>query len=164
MDSVTFFIPGKPRGKGRPRFSGGRAYTDEQTRAYEERIAWNYRRIAGKFRFPDDVFLRVRVQQQMPVPQSASKAKKAEMLEGGHSPPQSPTSITWSRRFWMASTALHIRTMPESSGYIALRFTATIRECWWKCPGWNIPNKKRGGVNVTMDSGVCQSAIPSQDL
>lgn len=90
MDSVTFFIPGKPRGKGRPRFSGGRAYTDEQTRAYEERIAWNYRRIAGKFRFPDDVFLRVRVQQQMPVPQSASKARKAEMLEGGTFPSAKP--------------------------------------------------------------------------
>jgi Holliday junction resolvase RusA-like endonuclease len=90
MDSVTFFIPGKPRGKGRPRFSGGRAYTDEQTREYEERIAWNYRRIAGKFRFPDDVFLRVRVQQQMPVPQSASKARKTEMLEGRTFPPAKP--------------------------------------------------------------------------
>lgn len=90
MDSVTFFVPGKPRGKGRPRFYNGRAYTDEQTRAYEERIAWNYRRIAGKFRFPDDVFLRVRVQQQMPVPQSASKAKKAEMLGGGTFPSAKP--------------------------------------------------------------------------
>lgn len=90
MDSVTFFVPGKPRGKGRPRFSGGRAYTDEQTRAYEERIAWNYRRIAGKFRFPDDVFLRVRVQQQMPVPQSANKARKAEMLEVGIFPSAKP--------------------------------------------------------------------------
>lgn len=90
MDSVTFFIPGKPRGKGRPRFCNGRAYTDEQTREYEERIAWNYRRIAGKFRFQDDVFLRVRVQQQMPVPQSASKTRKAEMLGGRTFPSAKP--------------------------------------------------------------------------
>ena len=90
MEAVIFFVPGKPRGKGRPRFSNGRAYTDEQTRAYEYQIAANYRRVAGKFRFPDDVFLRVRVQQQMPVPQSASKAKKASMLDGVTYPSAKP--------------------------------------------------------------------------
>lgn len=82
MESITFFVPGKPRGKGRPRFSNGRAYTDEQTRAYEYQIAANYRRIAGKFRFSDDVFLKVRVHQLMPVPKNASKAKRTAMLEG----------------------------------------------------------------------------------
>lgn len=82
MESITFFVPGKPRGKGRPRFSNGRAYTDEQTRAYEYQIAANYRRIAGKFRFSDDVFLKVRVRQLMPVPKNASKAKRSAMLEG----------------------------------------------------------------------------------
>ena len=90
MDSVTFFVPGKPQGKSRPRFGNGKAYTDAQTREYEERIAWNYRRIAGGFRFPDDVFLRVRVQQQMPIPQSASKARKVEMLGGGTFPSAKP--------------------------------------------------------------------------
>lgn len=90
MESVVFFVPGKPRGKGRPRFSSGRAYTDEQTRAYEYQIAANYRRIAGGFRFPDDVFLRVRVQQQMPVPKSASKTKKTAMLEGSTYPSAKP--------------------------------------------------------------------------
>ncbi len=90
MESITFFVPGKPRGKGRPRFSNGRAYTDEQTRAYEYQIAANYRRIAGKFRFSDDVFLKVRVHQLMPVPKNASKAKKTAMLEGGIYPSAKP--------------------------------------------------------------------------
>lgn len=90
MESITFFVPGKPRGKGRPRFSNGRAYTDEQTRAYEYQIAANYRRIAGNFRFPDDVFLRVRIQQQMPVPQSVGRAKKAAMLAGSTFPAAKP--------------------------------------------------------------------------
>ena len=92
MESVIFFVPGKPRGKGRPRSkkTGGKPYTDSKTRAYEYQIAANYRRIAGSFRFPDDVFLRVRVQQQMPVPQSASKARKADMLEGRTYPSAKP--------------------------------------------------------------------------
>ena len=90
MESIAFFVPGKPRGKGRPRFSNGRAYTDEQTRAYEYQIAANYRRIAGKFQFSDDVFLKVRVHQLMPVPKNASKAKKTAMLEGRIYPSAKP--------------------------------------------------------------------------
>lgn len=92
MESVTFFVPGKPKGKGRPRRNpnGGRPYTDSQTRMYEDQIAANYRRIAGKFQFPDDVFLRVRIQQQMPVPKSASKTKKTTMLEGRTYPSAKP--------------------------------------------------------------------------
>ena len=90
MESIRFFVPGKPRGKGRPRFANGRAYTDSQTKAYEYQIAANYRRIAGKYKFPDDVFLKVRVQQQMPVPQSAIKAKKSAMLEGRTYPSAKP--------------------------------------------------------------------------
>jgi Holliday junction resolvase RusA-like endonuclease len=91
MESLAFFVPGKPKGKGRPRHNpNGRPYTDNQTRAYEYQIAVNYRRVAGKFRFPDDVFLRVRVQQQMPVPKSASKTKKTAMLEGHIYPSAKP--------------------------------------------------------------------------
>ena len=35
---IHFFIPGPPKGKGRPRFGNGRAYTDKATREYEEYI------------------------------------------------------------------------------------------------------------------------------
>lgn len=88
--TVTFFIPGRPRGKGRPRFSKGRAYTDDDTRAYEKLIAMGYKQAAHGFRFPDDVFLRVRIQQQMPIPQSASKAKRAEISGGRTFPSAKP--------------------------------------------------------------------------
>ena len=32
---ISFFVPGKPRGKGRPRFFKGHAVTDPKTREYE---------------------------------------------------------------------------------------------------------------------------------
>lgn len=32
---ISFFVPGKPRGKGRPRFFKGHAVTDSKTREYE---------------------------------------------------------------------------------------------------------------------------------
>lgn len=38
MTSITFSIPGEPRGKGRPRFNG-HARTDAKTRAHESMIA-----------------------------------------------------------------------------------------------------------------------------
>ena len=42
MTEVTFFVPGTPRGKGRPRFSrkSGRAYTPAETAAYESTVAY----------------------------------------------------------------------------------------------------------------------------
>ena len=90
MDSIRFFVPGKPRGKGRPRFSGGRAYTDEQTRDYERLIGLAFRGSARGFRFPDDQFVSVAITQQMPIPQSASKAKRAEMVAGHLRPSAKP--------------------------------------------------------------------------
>lgn len=90
MDSIKFFAPGKPRGKGRPRFSGGHAYTDEQTKAYEYQIAANYQRVARGFRFADDAFVSVQIQQLMPIPKSATKAKRAEMLDGRTYPRAKP--------------------------------------------------------------------------
>lgn len=42
MSALSFFVPGTPCGKGRPRFSrkSGRAYTPEKTAAYESVIAY----------------------------------------------------------------------------------------------------------------------------
>jgi Holliday junction resolvase RusA-like endonuclease len=40
MRQITFKVPGKPTGKGRPRFTrNGRAYTPNKTRAYESLVA-----------------------------------------------------------------------------------------------------------------------------
>jgi len=36
---MKIVIPGKPRGKGRPRFGNGRTYTDKATREYETLVA-----------------------------------------------------------------------------------------------------------------------------
>jgi Holliday junction resolvase RusA-like endonuclease len=49
---VTLLIPGKPTGKGRPRFSNGRTYTDPKTATAELRVqaAWQD---AGMPRLPD---------------------------------------------------------------------------------------------------------------
>ena len=90
MESIKFFVLGKPKGKGRPRFGNGHSYTDAQTRAYEYQIANSYRRVAHGHRFPDDVFIRVKIQQRMPVPKSASKRKQADMLEGKIYPSAKP--------------------------------------------------------------------------
>ena len=39
---ITFFVDGAPKGKGRPRFSRGRAYTPRETVEYEKHIASSY--------------------------------------------------------------------------------------------------------------------------
>lgn len=39
MITYAISVPGKPKTKGRPRFARGRAYVDEETRAYETLIA-----------------------------------------------------------------------------------------------------------------------------
>lgn len=50
MKSITFTIPGKPRGKTRPRFSKGgkNAYTDRATKEYEEQVAEAFRQAGGQ--------------------------------------------------------------------------------------------------------------------
>ncbi len=92
MESITFFVPGDPRGKGRPRFnrSTGAAYTDSETRAYERKIAAYYHKAAPGFRFPDTVFLGISVYAYFPIPKSASKADKASMELGKIFPSRKP--------------------------------------------------------------------------
>ena len=45
---LRFVVKGRPRGKGRPRFGGGHAYTDPETRAAEEQIAWSAKAVGAK--------------------------------------------------------------------------------------------------------------------
>lgn len=76
---LTFNVPGEPRGKGRPRFSNGRAYTDSETRAYEEKIVAYYRKAHAAARAPDSAFICVDVVAYFPIPKSATKAQIAGM-------------------------------------------------------------------------------------
>lgn len=87
---LTFSVPGEPRGKGRPRFSGGRAYTDSETRAYERKIADCYRLFSGPVKWPDGAFFEVDVTAYLPIPASASKIQQTRMATGQIIPSRKP--------------------------------------------------------------------------
>lgn len=78
MNGYTFCIPGKPEGKGRPRFAivGGRKmiYTPAKTAAYERRIRAAY--LAEKLNGP----LMLSVVALFEPPKSTSKKKRAELI------------------------------------------------------------------------------------
>ena len=81
---ITFTVPGKPVAKGRPKFStaGGfvKTYTPAKTASYENLVKLMYTEAAKGKRFGDDEMLFVKIQAFFPIPSSASKTKKAEML------------------------------------------------------------------------------------
>ena len=88
---IQFVIMGEPQGKGRPRFArSGRTYTPEKTAAYEKAAALAYkRRYQGKS-FEKGVPLEMRIRAYCKGPQSASKAKRADMLSGMIRPTKTP--------------------------------------------------------------------------
>lgn len=92
MNEISFFVPGEPRGKGRPRFNKatGVTYTDSETKAYEGKIAACYRKAAQGFRFPADKFLAVEITAYLPIPKSTSKAKAEAMAAGSVLPSRKP--------------------------------------------------------------------------
>lgn len=87
---ARFTVPGEPRGKGRPRFSNGHAYTDSDTRAYEEKLTVYYRRAYGSFRFPDNGFVQVAVTAFLLIPKSRTKATQAAMARREILPSRKP--------------------------------------------------------------------------
>ena len=86
-----FTVPGKPRGKGRPRFarmgSYVRTYTPAETASYENLIALEYQAAGGELlESPVEVY----VTAWYPIPKSLSKAKRAEMDRGMYVPHSKP--------------------------------------------------------------------------
>lgn len=82
MRSKTITIPGKPQGKGRPRFTKyGHAYTPEQTRRYEELIRTCWMEQADGWNMKEGG-VGIIVFAYMPVPKKASKDKRSGMLSG----------------------------------------------------------------------------------
>lgn len=81
MNALTFFVPGIPAGKGRPRFSrkSGRAYTPAKTANYESLIA-----LAGSEAMDGrDLYdgpLSIKVTATFPIPASWSAKRKALAL------------------------------------------------------------------------------------
>lgn len=79
---VTITLPGEPRGKGRPRFTGdGPVYTPRRTREYEQALAWQAK-IDMRGRGPAAVPLRLVVIATFLIPKSWSAAKREAALSG----------------------------------------------------------------------------------
>ena len=94
MNSISFTVPGIPRGKQRPRAArvGNhvRTYTPSQTVEYENLVKLAYSEIADGFTFGDDAELRVEITAYYSIPKSASKIKRAKMLDGEIRPTKKP--------------------------------------------------------------------------
>ena len=85
----TFFYPCHPRGQGRPRFSGKVAYKSSEDRAYEKAILMAYY-AAYPGKSPIQGPFVIRVTACYPIPKSASKAERADMLAGRTVPTVKP--------------------------------------------------------------------------
>lgn len=89
-DKLRFMIPGKPMGKGRPRFAGyGRPYTPEKTVNYETLVKLEFQAQCGGA-WMADAPVRMSIEVYMDVPQNASKRRKALMLSGKLWPTKRP--------------------------------------------------------------------------
>lgn len=73
-----FTVFGDPRGKGRPRFFKGHAYTDKATTEYEERVRriWNNEQFYCLPKIPTTVI----IDAYFKVPASLSKKKRDELF------------------------------------------------------------------------------------
>ena len=90
---VTFKIPGKPEGKGRPRFARrGKfvtTYTDNKTRTYESKIK-DIAMVAMGASMPLTTPLEAFIYISYPVPASYSKTRKADCLANTERPNKKP--------------------------------------------------------------------------
>jgi Holliday junction resolvase RusA-like endonuclease len=94
MKSIKFTVPGSPFGKQRPKFSRAGAYvktyTPKETTSYENLVKLMYSQAAKGKMFPDDAMLDVRIIAYYEIPKSASKKKRALMLEHKIRPTKKP--------------------------------------------------------------------------
>ena len=93
---TEFIVYGEPRGKGRPRFSnrGGfvKAYTPGKTVLYENLVRTEYvRQCEGTF-FKEGVPLGMLLTVYLPIPKSASKKKREQMIAKKILPLKKPDS------------------------------------------------------------------------
>lgn len=86
MKKVEFIVPGEPRGKGRPRVvSRGKftkAYTPQETVAYENLVKVEYELQCERYKFSDGTFIEMRIDAYHSIPKSVSKKRRAMMLSG----------------------------------------------------------------------------------
>lgn len=79
--TVCFIVHANPHGKGRPRMANGHCYTPQTTRDYERLVAQEYKAQVKAY-FSKGCPISVDITAYMPIPKSASKAKRAEMQSG----------------------------------------------------------------------------------
>ena len=79
----TIKIPGRPKGKSRPRFANGHAYTPKATRDYEKAIATCYQEQYGR-KFEGG--LSIDIEAVFKIPESWNKKKKWETINEGRKP------------------------------------------------------------------------------
>lgn len=84
---VIFTIKGEPKGKGRPRFTkNGHVYTPEETKKYENLVAWAYKSAKGeKHTSP----VRVTIKAYFNPPKKSKKVVE-DMLNGKILPTKKP--------------------------------------------------------------------------
>lgn len=87
----SFFVPGQPRGKGRPRLGKRTTYTDSKTREYEEFVKWTFKQKYGNVepvaeKVPVAVFIIAYYKQ----PKSLTKSEKAAVIDGSLFPTVKP--------------------------------------------------------------------------
>lgn len=81
MPTVTITLPGEPRGKGRPRFARGHAYTPQSTRSYTDALAMTAKvEMIGKPLF--DGPLLIQMLAAMPIPASWPLKKQQAAIRG----------------------------------------------------------------------------------
>lgn len=82
--SVCFSVPGKPQGKGRPRFTrSGHTYTPDRTAEYEERVKLAYKQAGGG---KLSGFVSADICAVFAVPKSHTKAQRAAALNASFAP------------------------------------------------------------------------------
>ena len=83
---MKFIVYGEPHGKGRPRFSTRngfvKTYTDLQTLSYENLIRVAYLEACHGMPLTLHNEVELKLSCYFPIPKSASKKKKADMLQG----------------------------------------------------------------------------------
>lgn len=83
MEEVHFIIPGRPVGKGRPRFTkNGHCWTPEKTVAYERDIKMAYWSTSGHRKYEADKALAVDIVLYYPRPKSMAKYKRLMAQKG----------------------------------------------------------------------------------
>ena len=83
------FVKGKPRGKGRPRFTArGHIYTDPITRSYENQIAAEYKAQGGEYL--GESAIKIFIEARYKIPASKSKKTRWAMFKDKLFPKKKP--------------------------------------------------------------------------